>query len=130
MNVVDSSGWLEFLADGPNAGFFAAPLQAPASLIVPTLSIYEVTKLVLRRRGEEQALQALALMRQGEVVDLDEDIALLAARTSIETGLPLADSVMLATARARDATLWTQYEDFAGIKGVRYVAKRGSGRRA
>ena len=129
MNVVDSSGWLEYLADGPNAGFFAGPLEAPGSLVVPTLSIYEVTKRIMAQRGEEPALQALALMRQGEVVDLDEDIALQAARASIETGLPMADSVMLATARARKATLWTQDKDFDGVEGVRYVPAKARRRR-
>ena len=121
MNVVDSSGWLEYLADGGNAGFFASAIEDPAALIVPTLSLFEVFKRVLQQRGEPPALQAVALMHQGRVVDLDAPLALAAARLSAQERLPLADSVMLATARAFNATLWTQDEDFKGRDGVRFV---------
>ena len=126
MNVVDSSGWLEFFADGPNAKFFAPSIEATRDLLVPALSLYEVFKRVLQQRGEGEALQAAALMEQGRVVDLTGTLALAAARLSAETKLPLADSIMLATARAHDATFWTQDADFAGIAGVKYVAKRSS----
>jgi len=124
MNVVDSCGWLEYLADGPNAGFFAAALEDTEALVVPSLSIYEVFKRVLQQRGEGDALQAAALMQQGTVADLDAAIALHAARLSLDLRLPMADSVMLATARAHAATLWTQDADLEGIEGVRYVARR------
>lgn len=123
MNVVDSSAWLEFFAGGPNAGRFALPIAASSSLLVPTLSIYEVFKRILQQRGDDDALQAVAVMEQGRVVDLDRAIALSAARISIDHELPLADSVMLATARAFRATLWTQDADFQGIDGVRYFPK-------
>lgn len=121
MNVVDSSGWLEYFANGDNAGFFAPPIEAQAKLIVPTISLLEVFKRVMSQRGEPNALQAIALMHQGQVVDLDAGLALAAARLSVEEDLPLADSVILATARAFKATLWTQDADFNGREGVRYV---------
>ncbi|MGD8904659.1 MAG: type II toxin-antitoxin system VapC family toxin [Anaerolineae bacterium] len=123
MNVVDSSGWLEYLADGPNADFFAPAIEATDELVVPTLSLYEVFKKVLQQRGEGHALQAVALMVQGRVVDLDVDLALSAAKVSAELKLPMADSVMLATARAHEAILWTQDADFDGLTGVRYIAR-------
>lgn len=124
MNVVDSSGWLEYFADGPNAAFFAPAIEATRELLVPTLSLYEVFRRVLQQRGEDQALQAVALMRQGEIVDLTAAVALSAAKASIERRLPMADSIMLATARLHGATLWTQDADFDGVEGVMYVAKR------
>jgi len=123
LNVVDSSGWLEFFADGPNAGFFARPITDPARLVVPTISLLEVFKRVLQQRGENAALQAVAHMRQGEVVALDADLTLAAAHVGVSNRLPLADSVMLATARRYGATLWTQDADFEGIEGVRYVSR-------
>ena len=121
MNVVDSSGWLEFFADGPNAGFFAPAIQRVSELIVPTVSLYEVFKRVLQQRDESQALQAVALMEQGAVVDLNATLALAAAKLSSDLKLPMADSIMLATARAFDATLWSQDADFERMDGVRYV---------
>ena len=124
MNVVDSSGWLEYFADGPNADFFAPAIEAVTDLVVPTLSLYEVFKRVLQQRGEGDALQAVAIMIQGQVIDLDMDLALSAAKLSTELKLPMADSMMLATARAHDATLWTQDMDFEDISGVQYIAKR------
>lgn len=123
MNVVDSSGWLEFFADGANAGFFAKAITDTEHLLVPTISLLEVFKRVLRQRGEDAALQAVAHMRQGSVVTLDADIALAAAHLGLAHRLPLADSVMLATARRYAAVLWTQDADFRGIDGVRYVAR-------
>lgn len=123
MNVVDSCGWLEYLADGPNADFFAAAVEDTSDLLVPSLSLYEVFKKVLQQRGEGDALQAVALMSQGTVVDLNMDLALLAAKISVELHLPMADSIILATARQYEANLWTQDADFADIQGVRYIAR-------
>ena len=120
MNVVDSSGWLEYFADGPNAGFFAPAIERLPELIVPTLSVFEVFKRVFRQRDESQALQAAALMYQGQLADLTASLAVEAARLSCSLRLPMADSIMLATARAYGATLWTQDADFAGMTGVRY----------
>jgi predicted nucleic acid-binding protein len=122
VNVVDSSGWLEYLADGPNAGFFAPAIERTADLAVPTLSIFEVFRRVLQQRDESQALQAVALMYQGRLVELSAPLAIDAARLSRSARLPMADSIMLATARALDAILWTQDSDFDGLPGVRYVA--------
>ena len=124
MNVVDSSGWLEYFANGPNADFFAAALEDVEQLLVASLSIYEVFKRVLGQRGEGDALQAVAQMMQGRVLDLDSHLALAAAKLSLDLGLPMADSVILATARVHKATLWTQDADFEGLEGVEYVAKR------
>jgi len=124
VNVVDSSGWLEYLADGPNADFFANSILATADLLVPTLSLYEVFKRVLQQRGEDDALQAVALMQQGTIVELNASLALSAARTSLNDKIPMADSIMLATARAYGATLWSQDSDFENMAGVRYIAKK------
>ena len=120
MNVVDSSAWLEYFADGPNASFFAEPVEAIETLVVPTLSLFEVFKRVLQQRDESTALEVAAVMQQGTVVELEATIALNAARLSVELSLPLADSVILATARQYGAELWTQDADFEGIEGVRY----------
>lgn len=124
MNVVDSSGWLEYFANGPHADFFAPAIEDTAELMVPTLSLYEVFKRVLQQRGEGDALQAVAAMMQGRVVDLDTDLALSAARLSVSLRLPLAASVMLSTAQKHGATLWTQDADLKGFSGVEYMATR------
>ena len=124
MNVVDSSAWLEYLANGPNASFFSTPIEQTDNLVVPSLSIYEVFKRVLQQRDENDALQAVAAMQQGRVVNLDAGIAVSAARLSIENHLPLADSVILATTRAFGATLWTQDTDFEGMQGVQYRKRK------
>lgn len=124
MNVIDSSGWLEYFADGRNADFFAPAIGSVAELVVPSISIYEVFKRVLQQRNESDALQAVAVMQQGLVVDLDMEIALNAAKISVELELPMADSIMLATARMCNATFWTQDADFKDIQGVQYILKR------
>ena len=121
MNVVDSSGWLEYFADGPNASFFADAVEATGELIVPTVSLYEVFKRVLQQRGENDALEAVALIMQGEVVTLDVTLALSAARLSSDLRLPMAGSIILATARSEGAILWTQDAHFNGLEGVRYT---------
>jgi predicted nucleic acid-binding protein len=123
MNVVDSSGWLEYFADGENADFFARAIENIEDLIVPAISIYEVFKRVYQQRGEGDALQAVAMMEQGKVVELDTRLALSAAKTSLDLKIPMADSIILATARSYNATLWTQDEDFKEVAGVEYVEK-------
>lgn len=120
MNVVDSSGWLEYLADGPGANFFAAAIENTDELVVPTLSLYEVFTRILQQRDESAALQAVALMQQGRVVDLDARLALSAAALGVQHKLLLADSAIYATARAHEATLWTQDADFEGLPKVRF----------
>jgi predicted nucleic acid-binding protein len=124
VNIVDSSGWLEYLADGPNADFFAMPIIATANLVVPTLSLYEVFKRVLQQHGEDDALQAVALMQQGTTAELSASLALSAARISLNEKIPMADSIMLATARAYGAILWSQDSDFENIADVRYIPKK------
>jgi len=123
VNLVDSCGWLEFFADGPNAEAFVVPLADRESLIVPSITIYEVFKVVLRQRGEDAAFQAAALMQQGMVVELPPALAMVAAKTSFELALPMADSIILATARLHDARLWTQDEHFAGLNDVHFFRK-------
>lgn len=123
MNVVDSSGWLEYFANGPNADFFAPAVEDTSNLIVPSITVFEVFKRVLQQKHESDALRAVALMQQGRVVDLDISIALRAGRVSVDHKLPLADSIILATALANDAVLWTQDADFDGLPGVKYKAR-------
>jgi len=125
MNVVDSSGWLEYFSGGGNASCFAPPLDAPETLVVPVISIYEVFKVLLREAGEDAALQAaLAMQRARVIVDLTPRIALSAALLSIEHSLPMADSIILASARAYKATIWTQDIDFKEIDNVKYFPKK------
>lgn len=126
MNVVDSSGWLEYFADAPNAEFFSAIIENTEELIVPAISLFEVFKRVLQQRGEDPALQASAAMQQGRVVDLDATLALEAARLSTFLKLPMADSIILATARAYSAKLWTQDADFRDLADVQFVAAQSA----
>jgi len=123
MNVVDSSAWLEYFADGPNATFFAPAIENLDELIVPVISLYEVFKRILQQKGEDKALEAVAVMMQGQVVEIDATIAINAAKISDELKIPMADSLMLATARNYKATLWTQDVDFSSIQGVKFKAK-------
>jgi len=123
MNVVDSSGWLEYLARGTNASFFAPVVKATDALVVPTVCMYEVFKRLLAQRGEEGALQAIGIMSLGIIADLTREIAVNAAYISSEFKITMADSIIFATARANNATLWTQDADFEGIGGVQYIEK-------
>lgn len=123
MNVVDSSGWLEYFGNGRNADFFAPIVQDLSNLVVPTVSLYEVFKRILLERTESEALQAVAIMHQGKVVDLNETIALTAAKLSLQHKLPMADALILATAKSFNATLWTQDNDFEGLPNVKYIEK-------
>lgn len=117
--VLDSSCWLEYLADTPRADLFAPAVEAPERLVVPVLTVYEVIKKLMRESGEEAATAALALMQQSEVVEIGLPLAMDAALN----GLPLADSLIYATARHHDAELWTQDAHFEGLAGVRYFPK-------
>jgi predicted nucleic acid-binding protein len=123
MNVVDSSGWLEYLADGPNADFFSKPIHQVNRLIVPSLSLFEVFKRLLMQVGEDAALQGISIMQQGNIIDLDQVIAINAAKLSADLKIPMADSIMLATTRQHDAMLWTQDSDFDGLENVHYVKR-------
>lgn len=122
MNVVDSSAWLEYFGDGPNAGEFADAIADTERLVVPSITLFEVFKRIRLQRDLGAALYAVAQMQRGRVVDLDANLAVAAAELSAETGLPMADSFILATARTEDATLWTQDADFEGLEDVEYRA--------
>ncbi len=126
LNVVDSSAWLAYFADEPGAVSFAPAIENTESLIVPTICLTEVFKVVARQRGEGNALQAIAVMQQGRLVDLDGELALAAAVVGATHKLPLADSIVFATARQFGALVWTQDEDFDGLPGARYFRKRKS----
>ena len=124
MNIVDSSDWLAYFADEPNSKHFLIPLNDTASLVVPTVTIYEVFKVVLRESSENEALHAAVAMQKGTVVDLTSPLAIAASKLSLEHNLPMADSIILATAKEFDATLWTQDADFKNINGVKYFSKK------
>lgn len=122
MNIIDSSGWLEYFSDGPNAHSFLEPLNDTASLIVPVITIYEIFKVVLRESTESQALQAVAAMQKGKLVDLNAQIAMNASKLSLHYNLPMADSIILATAQAYRCIIWTQDADFQNIEHVKYFS--------
>ena len=124
MNIVDSSGWLAYFADEPNAKHFQNPLKDTASLVVPTITVYEVFKVVLRESSQNEAIQVTAAMQKGMVIDLSVQLAIAASKLSHENGLPMADSIIFATAKACDAMLWTQDSDFKNMTGVKYFPKK------
>lgn len=124
MNIVDSSGWLAYFADEPNARHFLGPLSDSALLVVPTVTIYEVFRVILREASENEALQAVVAMQKGTVVDLSSALAIAASKLSLEHNLPMAGSVILATAQEFKAILWTQNSDFKNIKNVKYFPRK------
>ena len=123
MNVVDSSGWVEYFTKGSNAKFFIAPIQDVENLVVPSICIYEVFKRLMLDLGEENALQAVGIMSYGRLLELNRKIAMDAAHISLELKLAMADSIILATAREYDAMLWSQDAHFKGMAGVKYIEK-------
>lgn len=123
MNTVVSSGWLEYFGNGPNAEIFAPAIKATDSLVVPTICIYEVFKRVCIERDEEEALKAVGVMSLGRMIELTREIVISAAVLSLELKLLMADSIILATSRYYQGTLWTQGEDVLNLKGVKYIAK-------
>ena len=126
MIVVDSSGWLQFLTDGPLADEYAKRLRQPGSVVTPTIILYEVYKHAKRLRGEDGAIDAVAAMQKTRVVDLTPEIALIAADLSIEFRLPMADAIILATARLHEAAVVTSDADFEGVPGVTFIPKPSS----
>ncbi|MBN2438892.1 MAG: type II toxin-antitoxin system VapC family toxin [Deltaproteobacteria bacterium] len=124
MNIVDSSGWLAYFADEPNAEHFLMPLNDSTSLVVPTVTIYEVFKVILRESNEDDALQAVAAMRKGTVADLTAPLAIAASKLSAEHNLPMADSIILATAKEFNAKVWTLDSHFINISNVKYFPKK------
>lgn len=126
MNVVDSSAWLEYFGDGPNAQLFAKAIEKTDELVVPSLTLFEVFKRTLQLTDETTALNAVAVMMQGGVVDLSASLAIESARLSSETGLAMADAIILATARSERAVLWTQDSHFDGLENVEFRKKQGT----
>lgn len=124
MNAVDSSGWLEYFADGANANAFADAIQNKSNLLVPIVCVYEVYKKIKRDYGRSEAIEAVALMMQGNIVEMNVAIALEAADISLESQLPMADSMILATARLHGAILLTQDAHFGGMAGVKFIPKK------
>lgn len=124
MNLVDSSGWLAYFADEPNAENFLTPLSDSALLVVPSLTIYEVFKVILRETSENEALQAAVAMQKGTVVDLTTPLAIAASKLSLKHNLPMADSIILATAQGFNAILWTQDTDFKNMANVKYFPQK------
>jgi toxin FitB len=124
VNLVDSSAWLEYFANGPNAAFFAPAIENSRDLIVPTIVVFEVFKRVLQQRDTRNALEVTAVLRNGRLIDLTPALAIAAARLSHFERLPMADSIIIATARAENAVIWTQDADFDGLPGVKYRPKK------
>ena len=124
MNLVDSSAWLEYFADGPNAGFFAPAIERTRDLLVPTIVVFEIYKRVLQQRNERAALEAISVLQHGQLIELTASLAIAAARISHHEKLPMADSIILATARAQNATIWTQDSDFKEMDRVKYRAAK------
>ena len=119
--VVDSSGWIEYFVDGPNAEAFASAIEDSSQLIVPSIVLTEVTRWMLREAGESAALKAVTAMKQGAVISLDDSLAVLAAEMSFRHGLPLADGIIFTTAQKCEAELLTQDADLEGLPSVRYI---------
>jgi len=124
MNVVDSSAWLEYFADTVNAKNFAKAIEDTSNLVVPTIVIYEVFRKTLKERNKKQAVEKIMHMKQGWKSDLSEKIALSASKLSVKHNLPMADSIIYATAQMHEATLWTQDSDFKNLPGVKYFSKK------
>jgi len=124
MNIVDSSGWLEYFAEGSNAEFFAPAIEDTKKLLVPVICIYEVFKKILLQSGVSAAQTHISDMKLGKIIEIDESLALSAAKISFDMKLPMADSLILATTRANDAILWTQDEHFKELDGVKYIEKK------
>ena len=124
MNVVDSSGWVEYFVNGTNAKFFTPPIQDLENLLIPSICIYEVFKRLKLDLDEENALQAVGIMSYGRMTELDRKLAIDAAHISLKYKLAMADSIILATAHEYDAILWTQDAHFQGMDGVKYIEKK------
>jgi len=124
MNILDSSGWLEYFSGGPNADIFEEPLKNLSRLIVPTICIYEVFRVVIREKGEDEALQVVSLMRQGTLADLDMETAVWAAKVGHNLKLPMADSIIAATGHKYGATIWTMDDHFKDLINVKYIPKK------
>ncbi|MCL5071127.1 MAG: type II toxin-antitoxin system VapC family toxin [Actinobacteria bacterium] len=123
MNLVDSSGWLEYFTDGKNAEYFAPVIENTSELIVSVINLYEVYKKISSEEDDSAAIQAIALMQQPNVIDVTESISILAAKFSIDLKIPMADSIIYATSKMYDAIIWTQDSDFKNLESVKYFKK-------
>ncbi len=123
MNLVDSSGWLEYLANGKNAKLFAPAIEKTNELLISTINLYEIYKKVLSEKDEHSAIQVIGLMQQAKVVEVNSTIAIQAAKFSFVQKIPMADSLIYITAKQYNATVWTQDVDFKDLDGVKYFKK-------
>ncbi len=123
MNLVDSSGWLEYLSDSKNAKLFAPAIEKTEELVVSTINIYEVYKKILLERNENTAIQVVGLMQQAKVIGVNSSISIQAAKLSYEQKMPMADSLIYITAKQNDAIIWTQDVDFKNMDNVKYFKK-------
>ncbi len=123
MNLVDSSGWLEYLADGKNAKFFATAIENTEELIISVVNVFEIYKKVLKEKDENSAIQVIGLMQQAKVIDVTPSLAIQAAKYSLQYKIPMADSIIYATAKMNDSIVWTQDVDFKDLDGVKYFRK-------
>ena len=124
MNVVDSSGWIEYFIGSSDADFFASAIEDESNLVVPSITIYEVFRKLLLETNEDTALRSVTQMQMGRVINLDEPLAINAARISFDLKIPMADSIILATARAYGAVLLTTDEHFKNLPDVKYFPKK------
>lgn len=123
MNLVDSSGWLEYFTDGTNAKIFAPAIEDSDKLVVSVINLYEVYKKVMTERNENAAKEAAGILMRGRVLEVDASIAVRAARLSCEFKIPMADSLIYVTARMNNAIVWTQDYDFKDLEGVKFIKK-------
>ncbi len=123
-NLVDSSAWLEYFTGSKNAGHFIKPIEDTKNLIVSVINIYEIFKKVLTEKDENSAFQAVGIMQGANVIPIDEGISINAAKLNTELKLPMADSIILATAKMENAILWTQDADFKNLPNVKYFKKQ------
>jgi predicted nucleic acid-binding protein len=123
LNLVDSSGWLEYFAGGKNAEVFAPAIENTKELIVSTINIYEIYKKILAERDEHSAAEGIGMMQQAKIIDISFSISIHAATISHQFKLPMADSLIYATALQSEAIVWTQDKDFKGLKNVKYIKK-------
>lgn len=124
MIIIDSCGWLEYFADGVNADFFSTPIKDNSEIIVPTIILYETWKKISRERGEDKAIELVAQLKRYKIIPLDEELSIAAAKISNENNFAMADSVIMATAKKYNATLWTQDSDFKDFENVKYIEKK------
>ena len=124
MNLVDSSGWLEYLSDSKNSKNFVEAIENTEELLVSSINIYEIYKKILKEKDENTALQIVGLMSQAKVIDVTSSIAMQAAKLSYDKNIPMADSIIYTTAQVHDAIVWTQDVDFKGLESVKYFSKK------